>query len=272
MKTIVLATDFSDNAERAARFALQMAQAHNAQLVLVNAYQLFPENPIKAGDFPLSITEAREESLRALKKLGEKLRTPENAHIHIRAIAKEGGTREAILAVAHDEKADLLVLSTVGTAPQSAQVMGSVATDMVGETDVPLLLIPPSAQYGGIDNVALAIDLAGTTNAIALDAALRFARTFGAVVNILCVNDKPDDEETKKRAEHIRRLTAGQPHTLTIESAENVYEAILSFARAQKADLIMMLPQEHSWFARLLGAGETQRVARLTDIPLLAVV
>lgn len=272
MKTIVLATDFSPNANQAARFAGQLAFAQKAQLILLHAYQVWPDNPAKTGDFSLSIEDTRESSLTALHQLADRLREEIGADIPIRCIAQEGHTISAIGEVTRDEHADLLIMSTVGTAPQSAQLMGSTATEMVAETQVPLPLIPPGITYAGVKNVVLGIDLAAAPNAVSLDTALSFARSFGSVVNVLCVSDSPDNADTRHQAEHIRHLLNPQPHTLTIQTGDEIYETLLAFAHANKADLIMMLPQVRNWFQKLIREGETQRMARLTDIPLLAVV
>ncbi|WP_461053869.1 universal stress protein [Spirosoma arcticum] len=272
MKTIVLATDFSPNANRAARFAGQLALDQQAQLILLHAYQVWPDNPAKTGDFPLSAEATRESSLTALHQLADKLSEEVGAAVPIRCIAREGHTMNAIRSVTKDEHADLLIMSTVGTAPQSAQLMGSIATGMVAETQVPLLLIPPGITYAGVKNVVLGIDLAAAPNAVSLDTALSFARSFGSVINALCISDNPDDASTRHQAEHIRHLLNPQPHTLTIQTGDEIYDTLLAFAHANKADLIMMLPQMRNWFQQLIGEGETQRMARLTDIPLLAVV
>ena len=272
MKTIVLATDFSPNANRAAHFAGQLANDQKAQLILLHAYHVWPYNPAKTGDFALSVEATRERSVTALQRLADKLREAIGADLPIRCIAREGHTMNAIRSVSKDEQADLLVMSTVGTAPQSAQLMGSIATAMVAETQVPLLLIPPGITYAGIKNVVLGIDLAAAPNAVSFDTALSFARSFGSVINVLCISDNPDDTDTRKRAEHIRHLLNPTPHTLTIRTGDEIYDTLLAFAHANKADLIMMLPQMRNWLQTLISEGETGRMARLTDLPLLAIV
>lgn len=272
MKTIVLATDFSPNANRAAHFAAQLAHDQKAQLILLHAYHVWPDNPAKTGDFPLSVEATRERSLTALEDLADELRKTSGAEIPIRCIAQEGHTMNTIRSVTKDEQADLLIMSTVGTAPQSTQLMGSVATGMVAETQVPLLLIPPGISYAGVKNVVLGIDLAAAPNAVSFDTALSFARLFGSVINVLCISDDPDDTDTRKHAEHIRHLLNPTPHTLTIRTGDEIYDTLLAFAHENKADLIMMLPQMRNWLRKLIFEGETQRMARLTDIPLLAVV
>lgn len=272
MKTIVLATDFTHNANRVARFAAQLAYDQKATLILVHAFHVWPDNPAKTGDFPLSVEATRESSEKSLHRLAADLHDLVGIEVPIRCIAQEGHTMDAIRHVTKTENADLLVMSTVGTAPQSAQLMGSIATGMVAETEVPLLLIPPHITYAGLKNVVLGINLAAPPNAVSLDKALHFARLFGSILNVLCITDKPDDAEMHHQGEHIRRLLNPQPHTLTIESGEEIYDTLLEFAHTNKADLIMMLPQMRNWIQKLFSEGETQRLARLTDIPLLAVV
>ncbi|GAB3978727.1 hypothetical protein GCM10028806_42480 [Spirosoma terrae] len=272
MKTIVFATDFSANANQAARFAAQLANSWETELVLLNAYHLWPDNPAKTGNFPLSQEAMRDNSQKALNQLASSLAKEGFGNVPIRSIAKEGHTKEAINAVTKAEQADLLIMSTVGTAPQSAQLMGSTATDMVTETNVPLLLVPPTIKDATISNLVLGINLEVPPNALALDTALQFARGFNSVVNILCINDKPKDPIILSRAEQLRRIVSDLPHTMTIEYGRTIYDTMLTFVHANKADLIIMFPQEHYWFEELFAEGDTQRMARLTDVPLLAVV
>lgn len=272
MKTIILATDFSPNASWAANFAGQLAYDQKAGLILLHVYQLWPDNLITTGNFLLSEEAIREGSEKALRQLADDLSERLGADVPIRCIAREGHTRNVIRSVTKAERADLLIMSTVGTTAPSAQVMGSTATEMVAETEVPLLLIPPGITYAGVKNVVLGIDLATPPNVVAFDTALSFARSFGSVINVLCISDKPNDADTRQRAEHIRQLLKHQPHTLTMEAGKEIYYPILAFAHANKADLVMMLPQMRNWLGKLFSEGETQRVARLTDLPLLAVV
>ncbi|CAN5508077.1 hypothetical protein BH09BAC4_BH09BAC4_12850 [soil metagenome] len=272
MKTVMLATDFSIHANHAARFAGHLASDQKAALILLHAFHVWPDNAAKTGDFSLSVKDERERSEKSLNRLANELRDELGPSVVIRCIAQEGHTMNAIRSVTNAEQADLLIMSTVGTAPQSTQLMGSIATEMVAETEVPLLLIPPGITYAGVKNVVLGIDLSTPPNAVVLDTVLRFARAFGSVINVLCISDTPDDAQMKHRAEHIRHLLNPQPHTLTIQSGEELYDTRLGFAHANKADLILMLPQTRNWLWKLFAEGETQHMARLTDIPLLAVV
>ncbi len=272
MKTIALATDFTPNANRVAQYALQLARDQKASLLLIHAFHFWPENPAETGgDFPLSADAMHDDSERRLGQLAAELHKY-GTDVPIQCLTQQGYTLPAIRKAVEAEHVDLLVMSTVGSAPQGVQFMGSVATDMVAKTHVPLLLIPPARAYTGIKNVVLGVDLDSVPEAVVFDTVVRFATQFGCLVNVLCVHDQPAHDALRRRADLIRELLATVPHTLTIMPGMNVFDTLLTFAQTNEADLVMMLPQVHNWFRKLFTDGETQQMARLTDIPLLAIV
>ena len=272
MKTIVLATDFSPMANQAAMFANQLAHDQKAGLILLHVYQGWATDPARTEDVFRSENTVRANSEKALQQLADTL-SEGGLDVPIRSIAHEGSVKATLRLVSQSEGADLLVMSTVGSTPQTAQIMGSVASELIAETEIPLLLIPPGVTYAGLKNVVLCINLAAPPDTIAFGRALGFARSFGSVVNVLCISDKLDDADTHEQAKLIRQLLIRQPHTFTIGAGgREIYDTLLDFAHDNNANLIMMLPQMRSWFWRLFSEGETQRMARLTDIPLLAVV
>lgn len=272
MKTIIAATDFSPSGNQAAHFAGHLARDQKADLILLHVYQYWATDPARTDDLLRSEVDVRERSEKALQRLADQLGELLSSAVPIRCITREGSVKATIRDVTQRERADLLVMSTVGTTPGSAQIMGSVASEMVAETVVPLLLIPPGIQYAGLKNMVLSINLAASPNAVAFDTALRFARSFGSVINVLCISDRPDDAATRHQAEHIRQLLHQHPHTLTIRAGEEIYDTLLAFAHDNRGDLIMMLPQTRNWLEKLFSEGETQHMARNADIPLLAVV
>ncbi|MBO0949439.1 universal stress protein [Fibrella forsythiae] len=273
MKTIVVATDFSTGANRTVDFAIKMAHAQQAALAVVHAFHAWPTNPAETGiDAAFGSKALHDVCLRELNAVVQDLLERSGLNVPIRTVVQQGYTIPAVLDVVAREKADLLVMSTVGSAPQSAQLMGSVATAMISETTVPLLLIPPTATYTELKNVVLGIDLSIPTDAATLDTALRVASQFHCVVNLLCQYDQPVTAHIQTKAEHIRSLMRHIPHTLTILPGNDVYDTLINFAHTNKANLIMMLPQKHNWLRKLFVESTTEHTARLTDIPLLAIV
>ncbi len=272
MKTIVVATDLTANSNRAAHFAAQLARDQGAKLILLNIFRYWPSNPAEVvGDYPLSREEMRENHQRELDSLASLLMKEYGTGFVIESLTEEGYVIPTVQGIIKEKKADLLVMSPVGSAPQGAQIMGSVATKMVTQTPVPLLIVPPSQRYIPFRNAVLAVDLDTPPDAVVLDTMIRFAERFGCVVNVISVHDQPEDLAIKKRAEHIRHLLASVPHTFTVKKGKEIYETLLNFSVSTKADLMMMMPQKQGWFWSIFNQGETERMARLTDIPLLII-
>lgn len=209
---------------------------------------------------------------RQLSDLMHELQDVAKGSVDISMLAEEGLTKDVIDKVVAEQKADLLIMGTAGDHSEGVRYFGSLATDMIPEIRVPMLLIPPGATFTSFKNIAMAIDLTDSINAVALDNAIRFAHLFNACLNLVCVTDQPHQPEVEQTAERIRDLIKHQPHTFSIIEGGDFPLTLINFAEENQADLIMMMPKPHSWWYRLISEGNTQQVARQSEIPVLAVV
>ncbi|OIN61071.1 universal stress protein [Arsenicibacter rosenii] len=272
MKTILFATDFSEASENASMIAMQMAVQLNARLVLFHAYQpwLFKTDfPVKGN---LNPELQRLEAMRNLARLRRKLAKSSNTKVMAEVVAREGLTLDVLQEMVNDYKPDVLVMSTAGDAPQAARLFGSLTTAMIARTTVPMLLVPPTISTLHIRQLTLALDLTKTVDAVALDSVARFALAFEAAVDMVCITGNPDDPALRKAAEHIRELFRFVPHTMSLIQGEQLTENLQRFIDEHKTDMLVMLPQAHGWFEQLFTESNTQRMARQSDIPVLAVV
>lgn len=135
-QTVVAATDGSAPATRALLFAADLAAAVGAELVVAHAV------PPKAAMNPQDIEEY--EGLgsyrRAVEEWCEPLRERGQDH---RIAVIEGDARTALLELAHNENADLLVVGSRGRGPVTKLLLGSVATSLTQHSDLPLTVVPP---------------------------------------------------------------------------------------------------------------------------------
>ncbi|GAA4421040.1 universal stress protein [Nibrella viscosa] len=278
MKTIVLATDFSKNSSHAGDFALQIAARRgdarrgDARLILLHVYRSWAGHTYAPGTM-IAIPEfEKEQAERKLSDLMSQLQNAAKGRVDISILAAEGLTKDVINEVAADQKADLLIMGTAGSHSDGVRYFGSLATDMIPDIRVPMLLVPPKATFTSFKNIALAVDLTEAIDAVALDNAIRFANLFNACLNVVCVTKAPEQPTIQRAAERIRDLLKHQPHTFSIIQGDNLPLLLMNFAEENRADLIMMMPKPHSWWHRLLTEGNTQQVARQSDIPVLAVI
>src|SRR5438046_355896 len=115
MKTIIVPTDFSDNAMHALRYACMLNAAFNGKIILFHSYAV----PLMAGDttyaFMPADDELKEESDQLLKKHKQKI-AAEFPGMNIETVVEEGFAEQAITETAKTRNADLLVMARRGQA------------------------------------------------------------------------------------------------------------------------------------------------------------
>lgn len=259
MKTIVLATDFTDSAAQVGDYALALATQLRARLVIVHAYEHGPDADSHAAH------------MARLEQIRERLIRTGNGSVEIAAIARQGEPRASIEAVVAEQQADLLVMALADNRPYTARFLGSLPTEMIPQTSVSMLILPPGIHYNPLKTIVLALDLSEPVDAVVLGWANEFLVQLGATVHIICMDDDPDPQQ-KEAAQHIQRLFNGLPHTFRFLPGNDLTTTLDEYFSTHPADLIMLLPKHHSRLGLWLMESVTQQVARQATVPVLALV
>lgn len=135
-RRILVATDFSHGAEAALSWAKALAAAFEAEVVLLHVLDLsrFPPNIAAAPTGEEVLTHVRADNARQMAKMVERLPGA-------RAIIREGTARSAILEVASEIQADLIVMGTHGHTGLTHVFFGSVAEHVVRHSRIPVLTV-----------------------------------------------------------------------------------------------------------------------------------
>lgn len=269
MTTILVATDFSASAHWATDYALELACQLRLHLIVIHAYDG------DLGNSPDRITPATDgkykQALDRLSQLRNQMLGATNHLNDISIVARPGTPMVILVDEATKQNADLLVMGLVGDEPVKARQLGSLDTDMIPHTSVPMLLVPPGAVYQKPQTMVLAIDLSGSIDALAIDMAQRFAQRLQTTLDVICIEYKPNELQ-QRAARHIRYLLRHQPHTFSFIPGFDVALALETYLTRHKADLLILLPKPHSRLRTWLLESNTQEVARLASLPLLAAV
>jgi nucleotide-binding universal stress UspA family protein len=135
LDTIVVGVDGSADAERALTFAAELAARTEAELVVANATG--PGDVVHPRDVDPYV------DLGARRRLVEEWCAPLQGHaldLHLAVVA--GDARSALLQVAEDRAADLLVVGSRGHGPVTRLLLGSVASSLAQHSEVPVTIIP----------------------------------------------------------------------------------------------------------------------------------
>jgi nucleotide-binding universal stress UspA family protein len=138
-RTILAATDFGAIATHAVDYAADLAAALDAELILVNVYQVPPS--LMPGEAGVAAELALRIPREAERLLAETLERVARPKLRARGVLKEGDAREGILAAARSERADLIVMGTHGRRGISRALIGSVAESALREAPCPVLTV-----------------------------------------------------------------------------------------------------------------------------------
>jgi nucleotide-binding universal stress UspA family protein len=128
LRSIVVGTDGSSTAKEAVRQATELAQRLEAQLHVVSAYEPVPEGRLREErqEVPEDIqwmVNPREDVSATLEEAREDIT---EAGIEVQTYAREGDPADAILDVAEEESADLIIVGNKGMTGAKRFLLGSV--------------------------------------------------------------------------------------------------------------------------------------------------
>jgi nucleotide-binding universal stress UspA family protein len=132
-KHIVAATDFSDSAHDAVRWAADLAMQLGATFSVVHAF-------VAPHPFPVPLTAKEKAKLRA--ELEVSCRAIPDAVEPLLVVLDDGPAWEAIPSYAESMGADLVVVGRHGRTGPARVLLGSVAERMLRSTSVPIVVVP----------------------------------------------------------------------------------------------------------------------------------
>ena len=143
IKRILVAVVFTDYTEELLKYAAQIAEDLNAELIvasIINSRDVEAVGTITAMGYDVDseqyVSGIKEERQQALDKILRKISSPTEK---IRSIIKVGHPIEELLKIAVKEKADLIIMGIKGRTELEHVLVGSVAEKVFRRSPVPIL-------------------------------------------------------------------------------------------------------------------------------------
>src|SRR5271166_5719085 len=281
VKGILAATDFSEQATLALKFAARLARRLHSRLHVL--YNVTPQLYV-ADTAILSAELLRVEVERREHQLNEYAsKIPEVRTMRHEEIALCGSTIDQISAVAEMKGIDLVVMGSHGRGGLKKMVLGSVAEAAISRLHCPVLVVGPrcTRRFGPLKSMAFATDLRADSLRAA-QYAMSIARQSQSALTVVHVvpmhiggMDMPDMDIHKHVAKELRQLIPRDPelerHVDFEIAAGNTANEILRIAKQSKAGLIVMGAHEHSALADHDPWSTLSAVIRESHCPVLAV-
>ncbi|MCC8425508.1 universal stress protein [Mucilaginibacter sp. UR6-11] len=279
MKNILVLTDFSASAARAAECALGIAAKLGADVLLVNVYPITPYLPsVGLTVLPLSTPgEKRRESttrlnreVRRLEKRLQDLTVPGHKP-DIRPIPLEGLLAERVSQLVRRKNC---IMITMGV---SAQSYGDLFFDgnikAVLQLAVrPVLIIPATWNRREIRHILFATDLAEEDQKV-LNELISLCNRLKVQISVTHVSRPvliPDFAEEIRVSAFIEKITSLNPAIRYYPArGANTLAALKKTSEDQQTDLIALRYQKHPGFYHLFHENPLKEAIKLGTLPLL---
>jgi nucleotide-binding universal stress UspA family protein len=267
MKKILFPTELSRKAPEVFRYATELAYFFKARLVVMHA---FNQPEVKLHSQKELETMADESSNRLIEFVSTYLPVSYQ-NIKIDYVTKSGFASKSILETALEEDIDLIVMGMTNKTNALDSFMGTTTLDVLKKADCPVLMIPASARFEGIDNLVY------TTNFEyrdlgAIQYLKKWSKIFEAPIHCLhVIEDQENEWRELKNMNILKAMYKRHKRVLFDMKPGDFQQEIEQFAKTKRADIIAMISHKRSFISRLIDKSDVNEVARRTHIPLLVI-
>jgi len=275
IRTILLPTDFSETADNAVRFAMDLAGDEPVQFVLYHAFM--PYESVFAGSSDAARRENREEQKQIQADMDKKLERYLQTHPgrNIVTVIDRGVETRQMIAYAKKHKVDLIVMGTIGASGLKEKLLGSVTAEIISRGPCPVMAVPNGSSYKGVSKVLMPTSFR-LPDIEAAKFLVDFSVTGNSAIHFMHVGRGRRPSAAEKNTmetfqQAVKALMPQSVQSFSWHSGENPEELIVAVSAKEKPDLLVMTTyRKRGFFARFFHSSMTRKVAHHTHIPLLA--
>jgi nucleotide-binding universal stress UspA family protein len=275
MKTILYATDYSENSVAALHFSYTLSKVLNANLVALHIFEL----PLTLAS-TVSYTYSRKEVLAFSdhrKKLiafcTEHLKN-ESEPLNITWKVDEGKpVSDIIIKNVKELKAEFIVVGAKGGSRLRKILLGSSTTALINTATCPVLVVPEDADFRGIKKIVYATDFEGV-DIFTIENLVRLAEPFKADVHLVHVFAKKSETSENQMdwfKGMLQHKVSYERIKFEIRYGDNIFSSLQKYINEIEPDLFAMLERENHSLIKNLGHYDlVKRMKNEGHIPLLS--
>lgn len=262
MKKFLVPTDFSENADNAIRYAMELADMLGASITLVHTYRVYSTS----GMFISVESYLKKDAARQMLKTYEMVEKKLGAQ-RVESKIIRGDTIPVVADMANKNDYDLIIMGTQGASGLEEIFTGTTTNGVLKKSKKPVLAIPEGFRYAPIKNIALAIDQRGVSVSKVMSPLIKIAQKAEAHVRIFHKDLGNDDKGIDPSIEiYLDSVEHSFHYDL---DDDNLNESINQFVKDYKADMLAMVRRQRSFLEEVFHVSATTREAFNSPVPLL---
>jgi nucleotide-binding universal stress UspA family protein len=267
MKTIIVATNYSNEANNAVNYAAELASHLNSKLVLFNSFELsvHASNALLPGS---SIGRLITENNNLLRNIALDLSGKYGITVdHIRT----SDLMEELDFQVKRLNADLVVMGMKDV--HSGFVPFSSISTAIHHANYPILTVPEGASFNNISKILFAFNPDCIEEVNKLPVLMEFAKHFNAEIQVCHVQKSRQPTINQVSAKgfsfNTKAILGDAEHSYKEINDNNVLKGIENLIENWQADLLVMVPHKYGFWESIWHKSKTIQMAKRTRIPLL---
>ncbi len=274
MKTILVPTDFSTNADNALKFAIGLAEKENAEIIILNAWEIsYPitEIPVGTDTIAEKMSEAEINAIKQLNRLCAGINAA--ANVKLVKMSKRGSVVDTVFDTVNEEAVDLVIMGTKGASGLKEIFIGSNTARVIQKVSCPIIAVPEAAVFKGLQKITYATNYQ-TGDIRALKKVAEIAGLFKAAITLLHVTDKDySSGEAQLLLESftakVRKKIQFGEVSFRLMFGSDIEGKLDEYTRENQADLLVMSTVHPNLFDRLFGNNLVKTMSYHIQIPLM---
>jgi len=256
MTSILVPVDFSKESIKALAYAITMADKLNSSLVMLH---------VNHKNRQLDKITPQMDKLKAQVKFN-------GPAIVLEELILTGDPEEIILKTAKEIKPQFIVMGIDSSNILKELFWGSITTEMMEESECPVLGIPSDANFDGvIDRIGVAINYQKEDFAL-LDYIRKINQFFEAEIVCFHVDTTHTEEFTNQMEDFMASLKNEDQSIIFHVLEDGIYsKAVTNFVKQEKIDFVVMLTHQRNFLEELFNYSKAKNLAMHTNTGVLAI-
>jgi nucleotide-binding universal stress UspA family protein len=262
---IIVATDFSENANNALEFGIALAEKKGGKIILVHAIEPVLD-PLVQGALGM---EKIHDDAKALME--DTIAMHPHANLEFEYIIQEGTASLLVSRTAREINALLVVVGTQGTSGILNTLIGSTTINLIKACSVPILVVPSESLAMQVQRIVLGLEFTDRENKF-IDWAIDMSQRWGRRLEFVHVQTKDDFEEEAgllKLEKYVLENHQGIPMKIHTFYATTPVEGLDQFLEENENVILVMCHEHKNLWEQILSRSQTIEMLFHSKVPLL---
>jgi nucleotide-binding universal stress UspA family protein len=277
MKTILVPTDFSENAAHASLYAGMLAKRFDAKVILLNVYPVYVPvmaDPSMIYDTGETIMLREKNAKKDLKLFTENFIKNTGLPVEkTKEIVECGLVSDAIIKIAKEKKVTAIVMGTKGTSNLLDKWIGSTAEDVMESTECPcpVWVIPEKAPIKAPQTIMYAADFKedeiDTTHKL-----LEIAKPLDASCKVVHIDQYFELKIAQTAQETIKELQdefKNKDISFKNLNRQEIVEGLETYIKTHKPDVLALAIHEESFLSKIFKKSVSKHFIYEAHLPML---